>query len=140
MARKKNRDIFADNTQNTDATQAATPPVEKESRRQRKKRQANMTLEEMTAETDRQLGIDKKLEPNLSRNSTPDVIPEGEAKSDRYKTVIEADPYGGRKVTRTKEEGSTGTAITNAMSNTAATNYGSLLEKAQSNNPNMTFE
>ena len=65
MARKKIKDIFAaDNTQNTDATQADAPPVEKETRRQRKKRQANMTLEEMTAETDKQLFGDK-LEPNL---------------------------------------------------------------------------
>jgi len=138
MARKKIKDIFADNTQNTDATQAAAPPVEKESRREKKKRQANMTLEETIAESDKQLFGDK-LEPNLSRNSVPDVIPEGESKSDRYKTVIEADPYGGRTVTRTKEEG-TGTAITNAMSNTAATNYGNLLEKAQAENPDMTFE
>lgn len=141
MARKKNRDIFADNTQNTDATQAAAPPVEKETRRQRKKRQANMTLEEMTAETDKQLFGDK-LEPNLSRNSVPDVIPEGEPKSDRYKTVISKGPEKERIVTRTKEEEGTGTgtAITNAMSNTAVTNGGSLYDKAVADNPNMTFE
>lgn len=142
MARKKIKDIFADNTQNTDATQSATPPVEKETRRQRKKRQANMTLEEMTAETDRQLGIDKKLEPNLSKNSVPDVVPEGEPKSDRYKTVISQGPEKERIVTRTKEEEGTGTgtAITNAMSNTAATNYSTLIEKAQGENPDMSFE
>lgn len=142
MARKKIKDIFAaDNTQNTDATQAAAPPVEKETRRQRKKRQANMTLEEMTAETDKQLFGDK-LEPNLSRNSVPDVIPEGEPKSDRYKTVISQGPEKERIVTRTKEEEGTGTgtAITNAMSNTAVTNGGSLYDKAVADNPDMTFE